>query len=290
MANLDELINDISMLGLTKEASAAVKPEDNLVNILQGISSQLTKTASDDMGEMGEAEVEGPSDEATEVAGAIVQNPEPIAAAVATAVADVLGNKAPEAAPEAALEGENMNENLIQKISSAVAQAVKVAVEGDVAFGLAADASQGSAAGAGTVQNMAEKLLEAKTTQPAVTDSQMVSPGGAVDPMIGIAPTTEGGEQKPLQGAGIKAAMAAMSDEDAEMMFKLASIGYDVSVETLSDEIVQEKVAQAQYAEKVAQAQYAQQHNSQNAARRQQAEKVAQAAYVQTLRNAGYNY
>lgn len=277
MANLDELINDISMLGLTKEASAVVKPEDNLVNILQGISSQLTKKASDGM------EAEG-SDEATEVAGAIVQNPEPIAAAVAEAVADVLKPKAPEA-----LEGDNMDDKLIQKISSAVAQAVKVAVEGDVAFGLAGDASKGNAAGAGTVQGMANRLLEAKQTQNIVTDSQMVSPGGAVDPMIGIAPTTEGGEQSPLQGAGIKAAMAVMSDEDAEMMFKLASIGYDVSVETLSDEIVQEKVAQAQYAEKVAQAQYARQYNPQ-AAHKQYAEKVAQAAYVQTLRNAGYNY
>lgn len=286
MANLDELINDISMLGLTKEASAVVKPEDNLVNILQGISNQLTKKAMD--GTTSD-NAEEKSDAPAEVAGAIVQNPEPIATAVATAVSDVLQNKASDAVSE----GDKMNDNLIQKISSAVAHAVKVAVDGDAAFGLAGDASQGNAAGAGNVQNMAQQILDAKTTQKTVNDESMVSPGGATDPMKGVAPTPEGGEQAPLQGSGIKAAMAVMSDEDAEMMFKLASIGYDVSVETLSDEIVQEKVAQAQYAEKVAQAQYAQQYNQQyNAqlAHRQQAEKIAQAAYAQALYNAGYNY
>ncbi|RLF26607.1 MAG: hypothetical protein DRN14_06600 [Thermoplasmata archaeon] len=184
-----------------------------------------------------------------------------------------------------------MNHELAQKISFAVTQAVKQAVEGPVSYGLAGDASKGNAAAAGNVQNMAKQILDAKTSPKAVNDPEMVSPGGAVDPMIGVVPTVEGGEQKPLQDGGLKAAMANMSDEDLSMMFKLASIGYDVSVETLSDEIYQEKVAQAQYAEKVAQTQAAQGYNVQNAqyARQLQAEKLAAQAYNQTLINAGFN-
>ena len=282
-AKLEELINELSLLSTTKEASAKTTPQDDLVSVLQGISASLTKKAEEEDATVGVASEEpeegtkaDASEDAAEAAGAIVKNPEPIAAAVASAVANVMKK---EEKPEG--EGEEMNEELIQKISSAVAVAVKTAVEGDKAFGVAADASEGNPAGAGNVQNMAKKILDAKTTQQTVTDPQMVAPGGAVDPMIGVAPQPQGGEQKPLQGNDIKAAMANLSAEDAEMIFKLASIGYDVSVETLAEELAQEKIAQAQYAQKVAQAQYAQ-----KVAAAQQAQL---AGYTQAFNPYGYN-
>lgn len=242
--NLDALINDITMLGLEKEASAAIQPEDNLVKVLQSISTSLTKKA--EAGEMPET----PATEGAEVAGAIMDNAEDVAAAVASGVS--------AAVAKSEKKEEGMDNSLVQKISQAVACAVKEAVEGNAAFGLAGDASKGSPSGAGNVQNMAEQILQAKTEKKTVTDNEMVAPGGATDPMVGVTPTPQGGEQESLQAATeIKAAMAKMSNEDVVMMFKLASIGYDVSVETLSEEIVQEKIAQAQYTQKVAQQQRA---------------------------------
>ena len=240
-AKLNELINELSLLGTTKEASASKNPEDTLVSVLQNLSNSLEKKAEEEGMDAAALESAGKAGDAAEAADAIVKNPEAIASAVASAVSDVIKNE-----PEPKGEEAAMNDELIQKISSAVAGAVKVAIEGDAAFGVAGDASQGNPAGAGNVQNLAKKILDAKTTKQVVTDPQMVEPGGAVDPMIGVAPTPVAGEQKPLQGNDIKAAMAALSDEDATMFFKLASIGYDVTVETLSDDLVQEKVAEAQ--------------------------------------------
>lgn len=138
---------------------------------------------------------------------------------------------------------------------------LKVAVDGtSPSLGLDGDMTAASKADGGEVARAAQADAAKNTTvNPSVSEKEMGSQAGT-DPMAGVAPQSKGGDETPLTPGEIKSAMAKMTDEDAAMLFKLAQVGYDVTVDVLSDEIV-EKQAMAKVMEKAERVKAAQAYN-----------------------------
>lgn len=137
---------------------------------------------------------------------------------------------------------------------------LKVAVDGTGVYGLDKDMTANPKADEGEAARAAQVDAAKNTTvNPSETDKGMGVQAGT-DPMAGVAPQSKGGDETPLTPGEIKSAMAKMSDEDAAMLFKLAQVGYDVTVDVLSDEIV-EKQAMAKVMEKAERVKAAQAYN-----------------------------
>lgn len=137
---------------------------------------------------------------------------------------------------------------------------LKVAVDGTGVYGLGKDMTASPKADEGEAARAAQADAEKRiTNNPSETDKGMGVQAGT-DPMAGVAPQSKGGDETPLTPGEIKSAMAKMTDEDAAMLFKLAQVGYDVTVDVLSDEIV-EKQAMAKVMEKAERVKAAQAYN-----------------------------
>lgn len=136
---------------------------------------------------------------------------------------------------------------------------MKVAVDGTGVYGLDKDMTASPKAEPGTVATSAQADAAKNITETNVTDASM-GVKGPTDPMQGYAPQAAGGEETPLTPGEIKSAMAKLSSEDAVMLFKLAQVGYDVTVDVLSDEVV-EKQAAAKILEQAERVKVAQAYN-----------------------------
>lgn len=136
---------------------------------------------------------------------------------------------------------------------------MKVAVDGTGVYGLDKDMTASPKAEPGTVATNAQADAAKNITETNVTDASM-GVKGPTDPMQGYAPQAAGGEETPLTPGEIKSAMAKLSSEDAVMLFKLAQVGYDVTVDVLSDEVV-EKQAAAKILEQAERVKVAQAYN-----------------------------
>ncbi len=135
---------------------------------------------------------------------------------------------------------------------------LKVAVDGTSVYGLDKDMTASPKADEGEVARAAQADAEKRiTNNPSVTEKEMGSQAGTE---MRAAPQSKGGDETPLTADEIKLAMAKMSTEDAAMLFKLAQVGYDVTVDVLSDEIV-EKQAMAKVMEKAERVKAAQAYN-----------------------------
>jgi len=275
--NIKNLILEISSLG-TKEKTASKKAdsaEGRLIGVLNDIASDLEKTAME--GEesleeeeaaeeaMEEAEAEEAMGEgapmegegeippelldaaAAEEAGPAEEIPqEEIVQALAEAIQERMASVKPKKSKKTARSA-NVKKVDVQKLAASIAKLVKQAVEGPATYGLGEEMTSTPDGGKGQVQEKAQQKLDADTGDKKHQDEELVA--GPTDPLKGVAPQPFGGEQKPLQGGELKAAMAKMSNEDVEMIFKLASVGYDVTVDTISTEIANQKIAEAQQAE-----------------------------------------
>jgi len=155
----------------------------------------------------------------------------------------------------------NAGAKLVSKIDyTKLAQEIlKVAVDGTAVFGLDKDMTANPKADPGTVANAAQADADKRITETNATDASM-GVKGPTDPMQGVAPQSAGGEETPLTPGEVKSAMAKMSSEDAMMLFKLAQVGYDVTVDVLSDEVV-EKQASARILEQAERVKVAQAYN-----------------------------
>lgn len=184
---------------------------------------------------------------------------------------------------EAASQAENIVEAALKELNNSkqagakkvsnlnydkLAQAImKIAVDGTGVYGLDADMTANPVADPGEVagKSKADAAKRISGTNDTVQDMGFKGP---VDPMRGNAPQSYRGDDTPLTPGEVKSAMAKMSEADAAMLFKLAQVGYDVTVDVVSDEIV-EKQARAQVIE--------------------QAERIKAAHALNYLQSVGYN-
>lgn len=258
MANTSEsLIQDILNLkakSSVKTASASLSKSDILAETLLKMAEEMESEEEEEKKEEEKKDDEGESSEKSESeseseseSGESSQTEDIVAAALAE-----LDN-----AKEAKARGVDNVANLdYQKLAKAI---LKEAVDGTGVYGLDADMTASPKAEPGTVATEAKSLAAEQTSQTNASDKDM-GVKGPTDPMQGYAPQAAGGEDKPLTPGEIKSAMAKMTDEDAVMLFKLAQVGYDVTVDVLSDEIV-EKQAMAQVVEKAERVKAAQAYN-----------------------------
>ncbi len=259
MANMSEsLIQDILNLkakGTEKTASARLSKSDILAETLLKMAEEMEseeeekeEEKKEEDKEKSESESESESSEKSESESGENSQTEDI---VAAALAEL------DNAKEAKARGEHNVANLdYQKLAKAI---LKEAVDGTAVFGLDADMTANPKAEPGTVATEAKALADKQTSTTNASDKDM-GVKGPTDPMQGVAPQAMGGEDTPLTPGEIKSAMAKLSNEDAAMLFKLAQVGYDVTVDVLSDELV-EKQAMAQVVEKAERVKAAQAYN-----------------------------
>lgn len=266
--HVKDLILEISSLGKTKKTASkkATSAEGRLIGVLNDIAGQLEKTAESEDEELPESpeeemaegeeepEMEEPEmgaegeipPELLEAEGASEEVPqEEIIGALAEAIQERLASVTKKKSKTA--RSANVKKVDVQKLAARIANLVKQAVEGPATYGLGEEMVSTPDGAKGQVQEMAQQKLDADTGDKKQQDDELVA--GPTDPLKGVAPQPFGGEQKPLQGGELKAAMAKMSNEDVEMIFKLASVGYDVTVDTISTEIANQKIAEARQAE-----------------------------------------
>jgi len=233
----ESLIQDIlNLKNKGKEKTAAISKSDILAETLLKLAEEMEgEEEKEEEEEEGEEKSEEKKDEGEEEKGD--SSTEDI---VAAALAELDNTK------EANLRGEtNVSKIDYAKLAKEI---VKQAVDGTGVYGLDADMTASPKADPGVVSSEAKALADKQTSTTSANDPSM-GVKGPVDPMMGAAPQSQGGDETPLTPGEIKQAVAKMSDEDAVLFFKLAQVGYDVSVDVMSDELV-EKQAMAQVVEK----------------------------------------
>ncbi len=251
MANVSEsLIQEILDMkkSVTKTASKKATKLDVLSDTLLKMAEELEEKEEEgeesEKGEEGKEEEKGEESKSSEGEDGNAEN------IVEAALAEL--DKTKEARAGVTKVSKIDYTKLAQEI-------LKVAVDGTGAYGLDKDMTASPKAEAGNIANGAQADAEKRISEPSGSDKEM-GVVGPTDPMQGVAPQSAGGDETALTPGEIKSAMAKMSTEDAVMLFKLAQVGYDVTVDVLSDEIV-EKQAMAKVVEKAERVKAAQAYN-----------------------------
>ena len=248
MATTSEaLIQDILNLKAKKsEKTAAAKSKIDLyTDALQKLAEELDSEEEKEEDEKAEKDEKGKKDEKDEKEKEASSQAEDI---VAEAIKALDSKKTASDKNNQGVEDVEIN---YEKLAKAILMQKK-AVDGTGVFGLDKDMTANPKSDSGTAADEAVRLSENQIEKEDTEDKDM-GVAGPVDPMKGYSPQALGGEDKPLTPGEVKQAMAKLSDSDAVMFFKLAQVGYDVTVDVLSDEMV-EKQAQAnliQHAERV---------------------------------------
>lgn len=225
MVKLSELLAEVSALetGMTKAASK--KPASKI----EQLASAIDKIA-EEMEAKEEEKEEGEESEAEE-------------------------KKEEEGEKEASMK---LTNDMIDKIAAAVIKKLeKVAVDsGPNTQGSVVNEGPKASDGAATSAARGEdQIISGDSVQSAAAGNAVKNAPEGGDKTIEQAPVNEVGDRPaPLGGVGAKAASVTYSAQEAEVLQKLAAVGYEYLVDYHSDKIVQEKIASAVIAERAKQA------------------------------------
>jgi len=221
MVKLADILKEVSALeeSLTKTASAKTSKGTSLANTLDKIAEEVSESEEEEKEEEDEKE---------------------------------------EGDEEAMKEGSvKLTANAIKKIASeVVAQLSKIAVadtpetQGSVVGAVTGGGQDGAATNAA---RDTDQVIEGTSVENAANSNpnahQPPANNGVGDLIVNAPPVPDGLQNPGLGGVGAKSASVVYSKQDAEVLQKLAGVGYEFLVEYYSDKIVQEKVAEAITAE-----------------------------------------